>query len=73
MCIRDRYKALGLKAGAGREGDPQGLAEFLVGCNSVANTLAVGNQIIEKNDEYTTVRMEGKCALVQGWEKMRCV
>lgn len=29
------YKALGLKAGAGREGDPQGLAEFLVGCNKI--------------------------------------
>ena len=63
------YKANGLGAGKGHEGDPQGLADFLVGCNSVANTLAVGNQVIDKTDDYTTVRMEGKCALVQGWEK----
>lgn len=37
---------------------------------AVANTLAVGNHVCEKTDEFTTVRMEGKCALVQGWEKM---
>lgn len=64
------YKALGMGAGAGNEGNPKGLADFLISCNSVANTLAVGNEIVEANDEFTTVRMEGKCALVQGWEKM---
>lgn len=64
------YKALGMGAGKGQEGNPKGLAEFLVACNSVANTLSIGNHISEKTDEYTTVRMEGKCALVQGWEKM---
>ena len=64
------YKAKGLGAGAGHEGDPQGLADFLVSCNGVANTLAVGNKVCDKTEEYTTVRMEGKCALVQGWEKM---
>lgn len=64
------YKALGMGAGQGHEGDPAGLADFLVSCNSVANTLAVGNHVCEKTDEFTTVRMEGKCALVQGWEKM---
>ena len=63
-------QANGLGAGKGHEGDPQGLADFLVGCNGVANTLAVGNKIQESTDEYVTVRMEGKCALVQGWEKM---
>ena len=64
------YKALGLGAGQGHEGDPAGLAEFLVGCNGVANTLAVGNKVEYSDEESTTVRMEGKCALVQGWEKM---
>lgn len=64
------YKALGMGAGAGHEGDPKGLADFLVSCNSVANTLDVGNRIVDQTDKYTTVRMEGKCALVQGWEKM---
>ena len=38
--------------------------------NGVANTLAVGNKIQESADEHVTVRMEGKCALVQGWERM---
>lgn len=64
------HKALVMGAGAGHEGDPAGLANFLVSCNGVANTLAVGNHISEHTDEFTTVRMEGKCALVQGWEKM---
>lgn len=64
------YKALGMGAGQGQEGNPNGLAEFLVACNSAANTLSIGNYMSEKTDEYTTVRMEGKCALVQGWEKM---
>ena len=60
------YKALGMGAGQGHEGDPAGLADFLVSCNSVANTLAVGNHVCEKTDEFTTVRMKGKCALVSG-------
>lgn len=64
------YKANGLGAGKGHEGDPQGLADFLVSCNGVGNTLAVGNKVIDSNSETATVRMEGKCALVQGWEKM---
>ena len=64
------FKANGLGAGKGHEGDPKGLADFLVGCNGVANTLAVGNKIQESADEHVTVRMEGKCALVQGWERM---
>ena len=64
------YKANGLGAGKGNEGNPDGLAAFLVGCNSAANTLAIGNKIQEKTDDHVTVRMEGKCALVQGWEKM---
>lgn len=64
------YKANGLGAGKGHEGNPQGLADFLVSCNGVANTLAVGNHISDQDEGYTTVRMEGKCALVQGWEKM---
>ena len=64
------YKALGLGFGKGNEGNPEGLADFLVGANGVANTLAVGNQVLERDEESVTVRMEGKCALVQGWEKM---
>lgn len=64
------YKALGLGAGKGHEGDPKGLADFLVSCNGVGNTLAVGNQVLEETADSATVRMEGKCALVQGWEKM---
>ncbi len=64
------FKANGLGFGKGHEGEPAGLAQFLVDVNGVGNTLAVGNKIQEKNDESVTVRMEGKCALVQGWEKM---
>lgn len=64
------YKALGLGAGKGHEGDPEGLAEFLVNANGVNNTLAVGNKVLCRDEESVTVRMEGKCALVQGWEKM---
>ena len=64
------YKATNMGKGAGSEGNPAGLAEFLVTCNGVANTLAVGNRIAEQTDEYSVVRMEGKCALVQGWENM---
>lgn len=63
------YKAA-MGCGAGSDGDPKGMAAFLVSCNSVANTLAVGNCISQEDDESSTVRMEGKCALVQGWEKM---
>ncbi len=44
------------------------MAEFLVSCNGVGNTLAKGNSIVESTEEAATVRMEGKCALVQGWE-----
>lgn len=56
--------------GAGSDGNPKGMAEFLVSCNGVSNTLAVGNCICDETDEYATVRMAGKCALVQGWENM---
>ena len=65
------FKALGMGCGAGHEGDPAGLADFLVGCNGVANTLAVGNHVCDKTDEYTTVRMEGKCAPLHGGEVTR--
>ena len=45
------YKALGLGFGKGNEGNPEGLADFLVGANGVANTLAVGNQVLERDEE----------------------
>ena len=64
------WKATGMGKGAGSEGNPAGLAQFLCSCNGVANTLAVGNRIVEQTEDTATVRMEGKCALVQGWENM---
>lgn len=64
------FKANKLGFGADQKGNPSGMAQFLVSCNGVGNTLAIGNMISEADDESATVRMEGKCALVQGWEKM---
>lgn len=49
---------------------PEAFANFLISCNSVANTCADKNSIVEITDEYAHVRFDGVCALVEGWREM---
>lgn len=59
-----------LNIGDVKYGDVKGYGRFLENCTSVANTCADKNTVIEESDEKSVVTMEGKCALVQGWEDM---
>lgn len=55
----------------GREkGDVSSMADFLVGANGVNCTPSIGISCLELDDEHALMSMDGKCALVQGWESM---
>ncbi|MEG0913688.1 MAG: hypothetical protein RSD35_09395 [Oscillospiraceae bacterium] len=49
---------------------PKAFSEFLVSCNSVANTCADKNSLISCTDDEAVVRFDGVCALVEGWQEM---
>ncbi len=49
---------------------PAAFANFLVSCNSVANTCADRNSIVSVSDDEAVVRFDGVCALVEGWREM---
>lgn len=52
------------------KGDVMSLVDFLDTCNGVSFTCADGNYCVEHDAEHAVVNMDGKCALVQGWERM---
>lgn len=49
---------------------PKSFADFLISCNSVANTCAIGNSVLSENEDEVVVHMDGSCALVEGWREM---
>ncbi len=49
---------------------PKAFADFLVSCNSVANTCAIGNSVQSETEDEIVVHMAGSCALVEGWREM---
>ena len=51
-------------------GAPKVMSDFLVSTNGVSATPAIGITCIEQDDDHAVLLMDGKCALVQGWEQM---
>ena len=55
----------------GREkGDVSAMADFLESTNGVSATPSIGIYCMEKDENKAILNMDGKCALVQGWESM---
>ncbi|MDD3797248.1 MAG: hypothetical protein PHE06_15030 [Lachnospiraceae bacterium] len=52
------------------KGDVMSMVDFLATCNGVSSTVDDGNYCTEHDEEHAVVNMDGKCALVKGWEKM---
>ncbi|MDE6997754.1 MAG: hypothetical protein K2P04_07760 [Oscillospiraceae bacterium] len=51
-------------------GSPKVMADFLVSTNGVSATPAIGISCLEQDGDHALLLMDGKCALVQGWEQM---
>lgn len=55
----------------GREkGDIKAMSDFLESTNGVSATPSIGIYCTELDSEHAILNMDGKCALVQGWEQM---
>lgn len=52
------------------KGDINAMSDFLESVNGVHCTPSIGIYCVEKDGEHAIVNMDGKCALVQGWESM---
>ena len=52
-------------------GDVMSMVDFLdIYGNGVSSTVDDGNYCVEHDGEHAVVNMDGKCALVQSWERM---
>lgn len=50
-------------------GDVMSMVDFwFQKCNDVSSTVDEGNYCVEHDEEHAIVNMDGKCALVKGWE-----
>lgn len=51
-----------------KKGEVNLMVDYLATCNGVSSTVDDGNYCVEMDAEHAIVNMDGKCALVKGWE-----
>lgn len=65
-----QYRAQNKYFDTREKGDVMSMVDFLATCNGVSSTVDDGNYCVEHDKEHAVVNMDGKCALVKGWERM---
>ncbi|MCQ4865312.1 hypothetical protein [Pseudoflavonifractor phocaeensis] len=66
-----RYRAQNKYFETREKGDVMAMVDFLDNFgNGVSSTVDDGNYCVEHDEEHAIVNMDGKCALVLGWERM---